>query len=137
MEEKPVFEIMKNVYPLFIICVFFSCSSVKESIINTETGEKIIGFSHSCRYQIGKTKKSELTDDELFQMRQDSLYLIFQDFAFNFESETLIAGAGMGKYGTAKGPLKQGDPMEKAIALYGTPIATDIEYWRDEEHGIK
>lgn len=130
-------QIMQKSIFLFAL-VFSSCIGVKETIIDVETKEKMIGFSPDCKYQIGKTKKSEYSDELIKELGEDSIYLDFRGAAFGFlgfESETLVSGSGAGKYMSSRG-LKRGDSLEKALKLYGKPIATDVEYWRDMEHNI-
>ena len=122
---------------LYLFSIFLSaCTGPRETIINAETKEKIIGYSADCKYQIGKTRKSEVSDELMKKLNADSLYLGFNDAAFNIAHETLLGGGGTGKYISSKG-LKGGDSLAKALRLYGKPIATDIEYWSDEQHRIK
>ncbi len=126
-------------YASLIFIIFCgACSSSKEFIIDIKTGEKIVGYSSDCKYQIGKTKKSDISEYFFKQMEKDSLsiYLVFNYASNNKESETLLAGWGNSRYITSKG-LKPGDNMEKAIKLYGEPIATDLLYWEDRQNHIK
>ena len=103
-----------------------------------KTGEKIVGYGADCKYQIGKTSKNALPQTFLDQMGKDSLsiYLIFQYASNSRESETLLAGWTNDKYVTSRG-LKSGDSVEKALKLYGKPVATDLLYWEDKEHRIR
>jgi hypothetical protein len=123
------------IFPLFLL---FNACSIRESIIDTDRGIKIVGYDKDCVYQIGKTQKNSLPQTFLDQMGKDSLsiYLIFQYASNSRESETLIAGWTNDKYVTSRG-LKSGDSMEKALKLYGKPVATDLLYWEDKEHRIR
>ena len=113
---------------LFMFC--YSCSSGKDTIIDSETGAKTVGYSRDCRFQIGKTPKKQLSVEQLKICEKDSLYLVFQYASFGQKSDKLVAGWAGGKYVTSKG-VRTGDSVEKAQNIYGKPKATILEYWKD------
>ena len=119
---------------LSLIVLYFlfcdACASSKDTIIDAETGLKIVGYSRDCRFQIGKTKKEDVSAEQLKIYEKDSLYLVFQYASFGQKSDKLVAGWAGGKYVTSKG-VRAGDSVEKAQSMYGKPTATVLEYWQD------
>ena len=72
------------------ILSFYSCSSTKETIVNSLTGEQVAGYGDGCRYRIGKTHKSEIPQEVVDAYKRDSLYLVFNYASFGQESDKLL-----------------------------------------------
>ena len=104
----------------------------KESVIDTQTGEKVAGYNKDCDFCIGKTKRKEIHEDQLGQFKKDSLTFEFTD---NPEEGLLVSIGAAGKYAASKG-VKSGDPAQKALKIYGKPKAMILDYGKDEEHRI-
>ncbi|MFN0035905.1 MAG: hypothetical protein ACKVUS_12650 [Saprospiraceae bacterium] len=121
---------------LAIIFSYYSCSSTKETIVNSLTGEKAVGYDKDCLYRIGKTPKNEIPQEVIDSYKRDSLYLVFNYASFGQESDRLLSAWAGGKFVTSKG-IKPGDKVEQALNIYGKPKATRLEYWKDEQHRIK
>jgi hypothetical protein len=128
---------MKNYIKLFLIALScYSCSGIKESIIDPETGAKIAGFDKNCLYHIGKTKRGDLSNEQVEFYKKDSLLFSFSMEPQNAPQECVMISAGAsGKYVTTKG-IKSGDPIEKILKTYGKPKARVVDYGKDEKHGI-
>ena len=93
------------------------------------------GYSMDCLYQIGKTPKSLFTKAQLDSLENEGLLLVFNYAKDNSESDKLVGAWGTKKYGPSQ-KVFRGDPMEKAVKVYGKPKATFVRYWKDEKHGI-
>jgi hypothetical protein len=123
---------MKHSLFLFIgVVLCSSCSTIKESVVDTESGQKVSGYDRDCKLRIGETTKGEISQSDIASFKRDSLVF---DFAQNARKE-ISAVSFSGKYATSKG-LKSGDPAEKALKLYGKPKAMELDYGKDEEHRI-
>lgn len=114
------------------ILLCYSCSNIKESVIDTQTGEKVAGYDKDCDFRIGKTTKKEIHENRLSQFKKDSLTFGFADAS---EEGLLVSIGAAGKYATSKG-VKSGDSAQKALKIYGKPKAMILDYGKDEEHRI-
>lgn len=127
-------------YIIFAIIIFnVACSPLKEYIIDTQTGEKVVGYTADCKYRIGKTKKADFPQIFWDQIIKDSssIQLSFNYVSYYTESKTLLSGGSANsRFSTSRG-LKPGDSIEKALKLYGKPVATDLLYWEDKQHRIR
>lgn len=119
-----------------LILSFLSCSTIKESVIDSETGVKIAGYDKDCIFRIGKTKREDISEDQIEYYKKDSLLFGFSIKPQNAPQQCIMISAGAsGKYATTKG-IKSGDSIEKALKVYGKPKARVIDYGKDEKHGI-
>ena len=127
-----------KLFTILLVIIFscYSCFSTKETIINSITGQKMAGYNDDCLYKIGKTPRNEIPQEVIDAYNKDSLYLVFKYASFGQESDKLLSVWAAGKYMTCQG-VKPGDNVEKALSIYGKPKATKLEFWRDEQHGIK
>lgn len=128
---------MKQITLLLIgILQCWSCSSIRESVIDLKTGEKVAGYDKNCNFQIGKTKRSEISEERLGQLKKDNLTFRFADDPKKgAQKGQMISVAANGKYATSKG-LRAGDSVQKALKIYGKPKAKILDYGRDEGHHI-
>ena len=115
----------------FIILFLPVSCAVRESIVETETGNLIAGYDKKCAYVIGKTSKSEIGPQRINDLKQDGLNF---RFAFNEtgseQNGAIVSVSVNGNFETTKG-LRVGDPVEKALQLYGKPRAREVDYGRD------
>ncbi len=121
---------------LSIILGCYGCISPRETIINAQNGEKIVGYRKQCLYQIGAIRKDEIPQEKIDALIKDSLHLVFNYISFGQAHDKLLGVWVGGKYITSKG-IKPGDTVQKALNIYGVPKASRLEYWRDEKHKIK
>lgn len=123
---------MKKITLVLVVIPFFlSCSSIKESVVDVASGQKIAGYDKDCKFRIGKTTKEEISPTDLASFEKDSVKFLFTE-----GTHGKMLGVGFsGNFSTSKG-LKSGDPVEKALRIYGKPIAAELDYGKDEVNRI-
>lgn len=128
---------MKQITLLLLgVLLCWSCSSIRESVIDEKTGEKIVGYDKNCNFQIGKTKRDEISEERLGQLKKDNLTFRFADDPKEgVQKGQIVSVAASGKYATVKG-LRAGDSVQKALKIYGEPKAKILDYGKDEDHRI-
>lgn len=113
-----------------------SCSTIKESVIDTDTSLKIAGYGKDCLFRIGETERSEIPEVQLEKLKKDSLTFLFADDPKKGKQKGKIISIGIGgKYATSKG-ITSGDSVQKALKAYGKPKAMIFDFGKDEEHRI-
>jgi hypothetical protein len=123
-------------YIIIVIMVFGSCSGIKESVVDINTGKKVAGYSQDCNYQLGKTKRSDLSIAEWEKLQKDGLGFGFSNNYAQKSPDDYLTGVGFnGHYSTSKG-VKVNDPAQKALATYGKPKAMILDYGKNEESHI-
>jgi hypothetical protein len=120
-----------KVSPFFLIIMCcISCSPIKESFIDLETGQKIAGYDKDCMYSIGRTNKSDIGNDEIDKMKHKLYFFFADDERQAIPLGKLVAVSGSPNMVTQKG-IKAGDSVEKALKAYGKPKARVIDYGMD------
>jgi hypothetical protein len=129
--------LLKSLLVFFLIFIFFSCSSTKESVIDLRNSQIIAGFHKDAKYRIGITRKVDVPVDEFNLFKEDSLGLSFEDDSTDISHNPRLAFVSFSSsnYSTTKG-ITKGDSPQKAERIYGKPLATEINYWEDHQHNI-
>ena len=106
-------------------------------MIDGQTGEKVVGYSKSCTFQIGETVHDSITKVNIAKYQSDTLAFVFSQLidGNDIPRNTLGSVSFGGKYITSRG-IKIGDSIQKIESVYGKPKARVITYWEDPQHGI-
>lgn len=114
---------IKN-FLVFIVFLFIStsCSSIKETFVDVQTGQKIAGYDKECPLRIGKTAKKDVSYAQIEMYESNGLYLMFLPNTESGHQDSLLLGVSTGssRYQTLKG-IKVGGDLDKAAHLYGIP----------------
>ena len=118
---------------LFSFIAGISCSPVRETLVDANTGARIAGFDKKCLYRIGKTYKQDLGEDKINNLQADGLHFLFEKVQPSGNREGVLIGvsSSSGKYQTRKG-IKVGDSIKKAKEIYGGPKVDHIDFGKDE-----
>ena len=118
---------------IFVVLTFYSCFPINEIIIDTETGSKIAGHDKNCVFRIGKTKRSEIPEEQIIQLKSTLSFRFADDSQKGAQQGKIVSVGFAGRYATSSG-IKAGDPVQKAIKAYGKPKAMILDY--GEDHNV-
>jgi hypothetical protein len=128
----------KLILPIALLAALLasSCNSHREYIQDSITHEKIVGYGKKCKYRIGHTTPTDISEAEISRLMTEKLEFKFKESSTSEKKDgSILFAVEWGSLTTRKG-IKTGDSVEKALKAYGKPKARLIDYGYDEQHRI-